>query len=37
LRARGVSIMLSTHDPDLKTSLNADQVYFIKNGMMHAA
>ena len=31
LREQGCAILLSTHDPDLKTNL-ADQVYSIKNG-----
>ncbi|MFN2146191.1 MAG: ATP-binding cassette domain-containing protein [Anaerolineales bacterium] len=30
------AILLSTHDPDLKTSL-ADQVYFMENGVVNAA
>jgi len=36
LRGQGVAILLSTHDPDLKTGL-ADRVYFMKNGFLNAA
>ena len=36
LREQGVAILLSTHDPDLKTGL-ADQVYLMKNGYLNAA
>jgi ABC-type multidrug transport system ATPase subunit len=36
LRGRGVAILLSTHNPDLKTGL-ADRVYFLKNGLLNAA
>ena len=36
LRAQGAAILLSTHDPDLKTGL-ADRVYFLKNGVLNAA
>jgi ABC-2 type transport system ATP-binding protein len=36
LRGRGAAILLSTHDPDLKADL-ADRVYFLKNGLLHAA
>ena len=34
LRERGIAILLSTHDPDLKTGL-ADRVYSLKNGLLH--
>jgi ABC-2 type transport system ATP-binding protein len=36
LREQGVAILLSTHDPDLKTGL-ADRVYSLKNGYLNAA
>jgi len=36
LREQRVAILLSTHDPDLKTGL-ADRVYFMKNGFLNAA
>ena len=36
LRGRGAAILLSTHDPNLKTGL-ADRVYFLKNGLLNAA
>jgi ABC-2 type transport system ATP-binding protein len=36
LRGQGAAILLSTHDPDLKTGL-ADRVYFLKNGRLNAA
>jgi ABC-2 type transport system ATP-binding protein len=36
LRDRGAAVLLSTHDPDLKTGL-ADCVYFLKNGQLNAA
>jgi len=36
LRGRGAAILLSTHNPDLKTGL-ADRVYFLKNGLLNAA
>lgn len=36
LRAQGAAILLSTHDPDLKTGL-ADRVYFLRNGVLNAA
>lgn len=36
LRGQGAAILLSTHDPNLKTGL-ADQVYFLKDGSLHAA
>lgn len=35
LRGRGIAILLSTHDPDLKTGL-ADRVYSLRNGKLHA-
>lgn len=35
LSGKGVAILLSTHDPDLKTGL-ADRVYFMKNGILNA-
>ena len=34
LREKGTAILLSTHDPDLKTGL-ADCVYFMKNGIVN--
>jgi ABC-2 type transport system ATP-binding protein len=36
LRGQGIAILLSTHDPDLKTGL-ADRVFFMKNGLLNAA
>ncbi len=36
LRDQGAAVLLSTHDPDLKTGL-ADRVYLLKNGVLHAA
>jgi len=36
IREQGAAILLSTHDPDLKTGL-ADQVYFMKHGVLNAA
>ena len=36
LREQGAAILFSTHDPDLKKGL-ADQVYFMKNGVLNAA
>ena len=36
LRGQGAAILLSTHDPNLKTGL-ADQVYFLKDGSLHTA
>ena len=36
MKAQGAAILLSTHDPDLKTGL-ADQVYLMKNGVLNAA
>ncbi len=35
-RGRGVTILLSTHDPSLKHGL-ADQVYYLKNGQLSLA
>jgi len=36
MRRQGAAILLSTHNPDLKQGL-ADQVYFMKNGILNAA
>jgi ABC-2 type transport system ATP-binding protein len=36
MRAQGAAILLSTHNPDIKDGL-ADQVYFMKNGILNAA
>lgn len=36
LREQGVAILLSTHNPDLKTGL-ADRVYLMRNGYLNAA
>lgn len=36
LSRSGVAILLSTHDPDLKTDL-ADRVYLMKNGILNAS
>jgi ABC-2 type transport system ATP-binding protein len=36
LRGRGAAILLSTHDPDIKTGL-ADRVYYLANGILNAA
>jgi ABC-2 type transport system ATP-binding protein len=36
LRDSGAAVLLSTHDPDLKTGL-ADRVYLLKNGILNAA
>jgi ABC-2 type transport system ATP-binding protein len=35
LRQQGAAVLLSTHDPDLKTGL-ADRLYFLQNGQLHA-
>jgi ABC-2 type transport system ATP-binding protein len=36
MKEQDAAILLSTHDPDLKTGL-ADQVYFMENGVVNAA
>jgi ABC-2 type transport system ATP-binding protein len=36
IKEQRAAILLSTHDPDLKTDL-ADQVFFMKNGVLNAA
>jgi len=36
LRGQGAAVLLSTHDPHLKTGL-ADRIYFLKDGVLNAA